>query len=148
MRLFLIFVDSYAKGLTPNPCAWCNRKIKFGKVLELAIKNLKIEKFATGHYVKIENYKGKPLLKRAKDKNKDQSYFLALINCEIIPYLIFPLGDFTKNEVRSLGKILFNFLDYKESQDICFLKNKTLKVIFIYLSSRKKGGLWYIRIKL
>ncbi|PMP67065.1 MAG: tRNA 2-thiouridine(34) synthase MnmA, partial [Thermodesulfobacterium geofontis] len=84
------FIDSYAKGLTPNPCAWCNRKIKFGKVLEFAIKNLKIEKFATGHYVKIESYKENLLLKRAKDKDKDQSYFLALINCEIIPYLLFP----------------------------------------------------------
>ena len=137
------FVDSYAKGLTPNPCAWCNKKIKFGKVLELAIKNLKIEKFATGHYVKIENYKGKLLLKRAKDKDKDQSYFLALINCEIIPYLILPLGDFTKDEVKSLGKNLFKFLDYKESQDICFLKNKTLKEFLSIYLPEKKGFVVY-----
>uniref|UniRef100_A0A7C4NUQ0 tRNA-specific 2-thiouridylase MnmA n=1 Tax=Thermodesulfobacterium geofontis TaxID=1295609 RepID=A0A7C4NUQ0_9BACT len=137
------FIDSYAKGLTPNPCAWCNRKIKFGKVLEWSIKNLKIEKFATGHYVKIENYKGKSLLKRAKDKNKDQSYFLALIDCEIIPYLIFPLGDFTKDEVKSLGKNLFKFLDYKESQDICFLKNKTLKEFLSTYLPEKRGFVVY-----
>jgi tRNA-specific 2-thiouridylase len=142
-EIIFYFVDSYAKGLTPNPCAWCNRKIKFGKVLEWAIKNLKIEKFATGHYVKIENYKGKPLLKRAKDKNKDQSYFLALIDCEIIPYLIFPLGDFTKDEVKSLGKNLFKFLDYKESQDICFLKNKTLKEFLSTYLPEKKGFVVY-----
>lgn len=142
-EIIFYFVDSYAKGLTPNPCAWCNRKIKFGKVLEWAIKNLKIEKFATGHYVKVENYKGKPLLKRAKDKNKDQSYFLALIDCKIIPYLIFPLGDFTKDEVKSLGKNLFKFLDYKESQDICFLKNKTLKEFLSTYLPEKKGFVVY-----
>jgi len=121
------FVNSYAKGTTPNPCAWCNKKIKFGKVLEFVIKNFKIEKFATGHYVKTGKYKGKVLLKKAKYKNKDQSYFLALINSEIIPYLLFPLGDLTKEDVKALGKKLFHFLNYKESQDICFLKNKSLK---------------------
>lgn len=137
------FIDSYAKGLTPNPCAWCNRKIKFGKVLKLAVKNLKIEKFATGHYAKIETYKENLLLKRAKDKNKDQTYFLALINYEIIPYLLFPLGDLTKNEVKSLGKEVFKFLEYKESQDICFLKNKTLKEFLSLYLPEKKGPVIY-----
>ncbi|HEM55626.1 MAG TPA: tRNA 2-thiouridine(34) synthase MnmA, partial [Thermodesulfobium narugense] len=137
------FIDSYAKGLTPNPCAWCNRKIKFGKVLEFAIKNLKIEKFATGHYVKIESYKENLLLKRAKDKDKDQSYFLALINCEIIPYLLFPLGDLTKKEVKSLGKNLFNFLEIEESQDICFLKNRTLKEFLSFYLPEKEGPVIY-----
>lgn len=137
------FIDSYAKGLTPNPCAWCNRKIKFGKVLEFAIKILKIEKFATGHYVKIESYKENLLLKRAKDKDKDQSYFLALINCEIIPYLLFPLGDLTKKEVKSLGKNLFNFLEIEESQDICFLKNRTLKEFLSFYLPEKEGPVIY-----
>lgn len=137
------FVSSYAEGKTPNPCAWCNRKIKFGKVLDFAVKTLKIEKFATGHYARIDTYKGNLILKQAKDKNKDQSYFLSLINRETIPYLLFPLGELTKEEVKSLGKNLFNFLDYKESQDICFLKGKSLKAFLSDYLPEKKGVVMY-----
>lgn len=137
------FVNSYAKGVTPNPCAWCNKKIKFGKVLEIAIKTFKIEKFATGHYVEKENYKGKMLLKKAKDVNKDQSYFLSLIDAEVIPSLLFPLGNLTKSEVKALGKKIFNFLDYKDSQDICFLKNKSLKEFLSKYLPKKEGLVFY-----
>jgi len=137
------FVNSYARGKTPNPCILCNRKIKFGKVLEFAINDLKVDKFATGHYIKIEDYKGYVLIKRAKDKIKDQSYFLALIKRETIPYLVFPLGDFTKDEVKALGKSLFDFLEYKESQDICFLKNKSLKEFLSIYLPKKEGPVIY-----
>jgi len=137
------FVNSYAQGKTPNPCILCNRKIKFGKVLEFAINDLKVDKFATGHYIKIENYKGYVLLKRAKDKIKDQSYFLTLIKRETIPYLVFPLGDFTKDEVKALGKSLFDFLEYKESQDICFLRNKSLKEFLSIYLPKKEGPVIY-----
>lgn len=137
------FINSYAMGITPNPCAWCNRKIKFGKVLDIAIKTLNIEKFATGHYVRVSIYKGIKLLKRAKDKKKDQSYFLSLIDSKAFQYLIFPLGDLTKEEVKNLGKELFNFLDYKESQDICFLKGKSLKEFLSGYLPEKKGPVLY-----
>ncbi len=137
------FINSYAQGLTPNPCAWCNRKVKFGKVLEFAIKTFNVEKFATGHYARITEYKENLVLKKAKDKNKDQSYFLSLIKREVIPHLIFPLGELTKEEIKALGKKLFDFLDYKESQDICFLKNKSLKEFLSEYLPEKKGPVVY-----
>ena len=111
--------------------------------MEFAIKNLKVEKFATGHYVKTEKYKGRILLQKAKYKSKDQSYFLALIDSEIIPFLLFPLGDFTKKDVNALGKKLFRFVNYKESQDICFLKNKSLKNFLSTYLPEKKGVVVY-----
>ncbi len=137
------FVNSYFEGKTPNPCCLCNKEIKFGKALEFMIKNFNIEKFATGHYVRIEKYKDYPLLKRAKDKAKDQSYFLALINNKIIPYLIFPLGELYKDEVIELGKKIFDFSKHEESQDICFLKNKSLKEFLSLYLPKKEGPVIY-----
>lgn len=137
------FINSYSEGKTPNPCALCNKEIKFGKALEYMIKNFNIKKFATGHYIRIEKYKGYFLIKKAKDKGKDQSYFLALINSEIIPYLIFPLGELYKEKVIELGKKIFGFFEYEESQDICFLKNKSLKKFLSLYLPEKEGPVIY-----
>ncbi len=137
------FVNSYAKGKTPNPCIWCNKKIKFGEFFRYALRSFKIDKFATGHYVKIEEYKNEILFKKAKDKKKDQSYFLSLVDKEVISYLDFPLGDFTKEEVRDLAQALFPFIKVKESQDICFLKGKSLKEFLSKFLPEKKGPVIY-----
>lgn len=136
------FIATYQEGKTPNPCAICNKKIKFGKAMQIAFERFKLDKLATGHYVKIEPYKGELLLSKGKDLNKDQSYFLALIDREVLPKLLFPLGTYTKEEVK---KLVLDLLDlvYRESQDVCFLRGKTLKEFLSQYLELKKGPLIY-----
>ena len=119
------FVDSYLQGLTPNPCAYCNRLIKFGSFLE-KLKSLGFDYLATGHYARIIK-KGKAhLLKGGKDKKKSQEYFLALLNRSVLKHLVFPLGNYTKSEVKRIAKrkkIIYK--ERKESQDVCFVREKS-----------------------
>ncbi len=126
-RIIDYFVSEYAAGRTPNPCVACNKLIKFSRFLKEARKagapacrqaGIYI---STGHYIKklkIKNYK----LKIAKDKNKDQSYFLYNLNQKILSKTLFPLGDFTKKEIKKMADDLRLPYLKKESQDICFLK--------------------------
>jgi len=136
------FVESYLKGKTPNPCVLCNKEIKFGKLVEVA-ENLGAEKFATGHYLRIGEYKGFKVLKKAKFEKKDQTYFLAMIKKEVIEKLVFPLGELDKDKVVEVAKEIFPFIRPKESQDVCFLKGKTLKEFFSKLAQPKKGPIVY-----
>ena len=118
------FVDSYLKGLTPNPCSYCNRYLKFGYLLQ-KIKSLGFDFLATGHYARIAKRKGEFFLKQAKDKFKSQEYFLALIEPTVLKHLVFPVGDYTKLEVKKIAqKEQLMFKERKESQDICFVKEK------------------------
>lgn len=116
-------IQTYKKGLTPNPDVLCNKQIKFGLFLKKA-KDLGADFVATGHYVK--KIKDKNLnfekLIQAKDLSKDQSYFLWMLNQEQIKNSLFPIGDYLKSEVRLLAKKanLFVF-NKKDSQGICFL---------------------------
>lgn len=104
-KVYMPFVDTYKEGKTPNPCALCNRFIKLGKLLEFA-KSLGCEKLATGHYARLENN----LIKTAVDESKDQSYFLASADKEALKYLIFPLGEMKKEDVK---KICFHYRGFK-----------------------------------
>lgn len=120
------FTESYLKGLTPNPCVYCNEKIKFG-VLFSKIKLFGLKYLATGHYARITR-KGKfSLLRCGKDKKKTQEYFLARIPARVLPHLVFPLGDYCKEQVklRMRRKGLAD-KGKGESQDICFIKNSKL----------------------
>ena len=93
------FVPSYQAGRTPNPCVWCNRLIKFGDTVRRA-QRLGCSFVATGHYVRrVEGPRGVEL-HRGRDDDKDQTYFLWALPRPILPYLLFPLGDMTKGEVR------------------------------------------------
>ena len=116
------FIDEYKNGGTPNPCVECNRKIKFGVLLDFAIAN-GFDKLATGHYAKIErSQSGRYLLKCAADKNKDQSYFLWSLTGEQLSRVLFPLGDMTKDEIRALAAERgFVNAHKSDSQDICFI---------------------------
>lgn len=117
------FINSYLKGFTPNPCAYCNRLIKFGTFLE-KIKSFGIDYLATGHYARLIKKKGAYLLKKNKDTMKSQEYFLSLVKPEVFKFLIFPLADYTKKEVKRIArekKIIFK--ERKESQDVCFIKD-------------------------
>ena len=118
------FLRSYINGNTPNPCVDCNRTIKFGKLWEDTLK-LECDHLATGHYAKIINSAdGKKYLTKAKDDKKDQSYFLWGISNEILSKVIFPLGEYTKEEIREIAE-KNNFVNAhrSDSQDICFINN-------------------------
>ena len=115
-------VEGYQRGITPNPDIMCNREMKFGIFQRYALDQ-GFEAMATGHYVrKRQNPDGSLDLLEGRDKNKDQSYFLALLRQEQIAPALFPLGDLEKPEVRELAKEhrLPN-AEKKDSQGICFL---------------------------
>ena len=113
------FVQGYIDGITPNPCVKCNATIKFGLLWEEAQK-MGADFLATGHYAKTD---GKFIYK-ADDLTKDQSYFLAQVNKNVLPYLIFPMSKYTKEYIKEeASKIpeLATLAQQKESQEICFV---------------------------
>jgi tRNA-specific 2-thiouridylase len=117
------FVDGYLKGETPNPCVLCNQEVKF-KVLLRRANELGASAIASGHYARIlrDEKTGKWLLMRGRDPDKDQSYFLATIPQDILKHLRFPLGDYTKDEVREIArKKGISFSSKEESQELCFI---------------------------
>lgn len=98
------FRSEYVQGRTPNPCIWCNAYIKFG-ALPLAAKQdgIEFDKFATGHYARVEEVDGKFLLKRGVAPKKDQSYFLYRLKQDQLKNIILPLGGYTKEEIRQIA---------------------------------------------
>ncbi len=122
------FLDRFEKGLTPNPCVECNRNIKFGYFLE-KMKDLGADFVATGHYVKnIWNEKTQEFeLFRGEDSIKDQTYFLYSLTQEKLQYTLFPVGNFTKPQVRAMAieNGFEEFAQKRESQGVCFFPEKT-----------------------
>ena len=117
------FIDSYAAGETPIPCVQCNQTVKFRDLFKYA-KDLKADALVTGHYVAREQMNGHANMYRAKDQNRDQSYFLFSTTQEQLDYLRFPLGKIDKSETRSIAKKLnLNVAQKPDSQDICFVPN-------------------------
>ncbi|OUP09198.1 tRNA 2-thiouridine(34) synthase MnmA [Collinsella sp. An2] len=120
------FVRSYERGVTPNPCAVCNRRIKFGLLLEHA-RELGCDAIATGHYARIrtrESSNGTTYeLVKAADASKDQSYFLYSLTQDVLAHVIFPLGELTKEgDVRRIAAELgFSNAQKRDSQGICFV---------------------------
>lgn len=115
------FTQQYINGKTPNPCIECNRNIKFGKMIDIAIEH-GYEKIATGHYARVEERNGRYLLLRAKDDTKDQSYVLYMLSQEQLSHCVFPLGELNKSEVREIAqKNGFINAQRPDSQDICFV---------------------------
>jgi len=126
-RVFEYFLDEYRSGRTPNPDVLCNREIKFGVFREHA-KRLGGDLLATGHYARVINNDGRIELHKAKDSNKDQSYFLHAVAAEALDETVFPLGDLLKGEVRDLARYhgLRNF-DKKDSTGICFIGERPFR---------------------
>ena len=117
------FIDSYAAGETPIPCVQCNQTVKFRDLFKYA-KDLKADALITGHYVSRIQKNGNASMYRAKDRNRDQSYFLFGTTQEQLDYLRFPLGEIDKSETRLIAKKLsLNVADKPDSQDICFVPN-------------------------
>ncbi len=123
------FMSEYLRGRTPNPCAVCNRHLKFGALLEKA-SELGADMLATGHYarVKYDEVSGRYLLYRAQDKAKDQSYFLYTMTQAQLERIVFPLGEYTKTQVRQKAAELgLVSADKPESQEICFIPDNDYK---------------------
>lgn len=115
------FTSEYLNGRTPNPCVDCNRYLKFGSLLDKA-RAMGFDYLATGHYAIIEHADDSWRLKRPKDRNKDQTYFLYPIKEADLPSILFPLGMLSKEEVRARAKKAGLHVAHKvESQDICFV---------------------------
>jgi len=137
-RIVDYFLDGYKKGVTPNPCVLCNKEIKFGFLLEKALK-LGADFVATGHYARIKKDKDGIHLLRGKDKNKDQSYFLWMLNQEQLKRIFFPIGDLTRKEVENLAKkFKLPVSKAKKSVEICFVQ-KTINDFFKKYLKEKPG---------
>lgn len=119
------FVEEYAIGRTPNPCAMCNREVKFDRLWERALA-LEADYVATGHYARItRDGERRWRLWRARDVWKDQSYFLFNLGGEALARTLFPVGDMTKEEVRERARRLgLRNADKPESQEICFVQSR------------------------
>lgn len=119
------FCRSYAKAETPNPCVFCNKAIKFGKLLDIA-RQAGCEKVATGHYARItiNSLTHEYQLLKGQDVKKDQSYFLYRLDQEQLAQVIFPLGDMQKSEVKAIAKSeKMPVAESPESQEICFVED-------------------------
>ena len=117
------FVDSYEKGLTPNPCIRCNQALKFGVLLDWALEQ-GYDYVASGHYARLrrDENTGRYLLYQAADPAKDQTYFLAGLNQRQLSHILFPLGELTKQQVRQIAESQgFVNARKRDSQDICFI---------------------------
>lgn len=116
------FVDGYAQGITPNPCLACNRQVRWDFLLRRALA-LGARFLATGHYARLQpGENGSIRLLRALDEDKDQSYVLHVLGQEQLAHALFPLGDYTKPQVRQLARRFgLPVADRPESQDLCFL---------------------------
>ncbi|MFO8052554.1 MAG: tRNA 2-thiouridine(34) synthase MnmA [Candidatus Omnitrophota bacterium] len=118
------FLKGYLGGKTPNPCVYCNKFIKFGSLLK-KVKKLGFDFLATGHYAKIEKNKDRFLLKKPKDKAKDQTYFIYSIKKENLADILFPLADYKKDQVQDIAKEKqLSVFNKPQSQDLCFILQK------------------------
>jgi tRNA-specific 2-thiouridylase len=150
------FCQEYLRGRTPNPCIRCNQYIKFDALLRKATA-LGAKFLATGHYARIEKIQNpqpkgfreaqskiqKYLIRKAKDLKKDQSYFLYRLNQNQLKYILFPLGDYTKDQVRKLAREFdLPVADKLASQEICFLPDMDYRrFLKARLSYKLKPGL-------
>ena len=168
------FLAGYKKGITPNPCVVCNKEIKFGLLLEKALA-LGADYVATGHYARLRNTKKYETTKtfsyirkkfvfrsllQAKDKEKDQSYFLWMLNQKQLKRILFPIGDYTRKEVENLAKkFKLPVLKAKKSVEICFIPKTINDFLKQYLKTKqgrivdtegnilgKHKGLWFYTI--
>lgn len=124
------FISDYLQGKTPNPCAICNEEIKFATLIK-KMKEFDFDYVATGHYANIKKTENDYLLVKGKDTKKTQEYFLARLKKEYLRYIIFPLGDLTKDVVKQIAIDNSLYLAELESQEVCFLKDNETPYEFI-----------------
>ena len=146
-KIINYFIESYKNGETPNPCILCNRYIKWGKLFDYAIEQLNCDFVSSGHYAKIIEHNGTKKLYPAKDINKDQQYYLFELNQKQLSKILFPLSDFTKEEIRKIAiKNDLPSKSAKESQDICFItKPMSTKKFITEKLGIQKGKFVYVK---
>ena len=136
-KVFNPFIQTYKEGRTPNPCGLCNRNIKFGAMLRFA-DEVGADFLATGHYIRHD---GKYLI-QAEDDTKDQSYFLFYIDKNIVPRLLFPMGERKKSDIKALAasiKGLESFATQAESSEICFVETTYTDLLKDYVNIDQEG---------
>jgi len=137
------FIQEYSQLNTPNPCVVCNRNLKFKELFAFA-KSLGIKYVATGHYAKTAKLRsGHYQLQKAKDQSKDQTYNLCFLDVRWLPYIVFPLGDYYKKDIYQLvaqAGIKF-FEKRKQSQDFCYLPQKSLDGFLLEKIGRRPGNI-------
>lgn len=119
-------VSGYSDGITPLPCSQCNKTVKFSPMLQYAREKLAVDKIATGHYARITHdpTSGRYQLRRAVDRNKDQSYFLYDLTQNVLAGVVFPLGEKLKVETRQIAsEYNLKTADKPESQDLCLIES-------------------------
>lgn len=135
------FINSYSIGSTPVPCITCNNVIKWGSLMEYALKELNCTHIATGHYAKLVKENNDFKLIRPEDKRKDQTFMLWGLTQEVLAKTVFPLGELTKDEVRKIANDANLIVKNKEeSQDICFVSEKEGTSGFLSKYLEKKDG--------
>jgi len=136
-KVFNPFIETYEKGETPNPCALCNRTMKFGEMIRFADK-IGAHYLATGHYIKTD---GK-FFYQAEDDTKDQSYFLFYVDKTILPRLKFPLGERKKSDIKKIASSiegLESFASQAESTEICFVDTTYTDLLKKYVAVDQVG---------
>lgn len=136
------FRQSYAKGQTPNPCVDCNSLLKFSLVWDFLEETLGIKYLATGHYARVVKTGSEVRLGRAKDKSKDQSYFLYGIGRRKLPYFVLPLGELTKEHVRAIAaKQYLSVAEKGESMELCFAGEGDYRTALIGEKANHEGDI-------
>jgi len=136
-EVFQPFIDTYEKGETPNPCALCNRTMKFGEMIDFADK-IGADYLATGHYIKTDG----EYFYQAEDDTKDQSYFLFYVDKKILPRLMFPLGSRKKVDIKKIAASvegLESFSSQAESSEICFVETTYTDLLKDYVQVDNPG---------
>lgn len=138
-RVFEYFLGEYRGGRTPNPDVLCNREIKFGAFRTYA-RRLGGELLATGHYARIRKPDSDTQLWKAKDRNKDQSYFLHAVSAEALSETVFPLGDLDKQVVRRIARERnLEVYDKKDSTGICFIGERPFREFLSHYLPARPG---------
>ena len=133
------FVSEYACGRTPNPCVMCNSHIKWGKLMQAA-EQYGCDYIATGHYCKIAHENGIHFLQKAKDQNKDQTYFLNQLSQDQLKDVLFPLGKLDKPEVRKIAEQYgLATAAKKDSTGICFIGERNFRQFLMNYLPAKSG---------
>jgi tRNA-specific 2-thiouridylase len=138
------FCQEYSMGRTPNPCIVCNKKLKFGNLLQTALE-IGASRLATGHYARVDPPKveeGRYMLKKGLDPKKDQSYSLFCLSQKQLSHSLFPLGEMTKEEVRERARQLgLKTRDKPESQEVCFVSEEGYGILIKERRGETRGGL-------
>lgn len=138
------FIDEYRHGRTPNPCVLCNSHIKWGELVKAA-DEYNCDYIATGHYARIAERNGHFFLRKAADTHKDQTYFLWMLTEDNLRRTIFPLGDYTKQQVRELAAQhgFVKLSQKRESQEICFVPDNDYRTFLASEGVNSEPGLYY-----